>query len=150
MKACEVLGSDRTSDRSALEMVDLQRRGCCLSSCWPRTFTRRSPWPLPRAVDQLGLSTAASGVMSARIEPGAQMLVESDQLVYDYDNNSVAAVGNVKIYYGQYTLEAEKVTYLQRLRSADRHRCGQADRSERGGVLFRTDRYHRRFRERIR
>src|SRR3990172_6197529 len=41
------------------------------------------------------------------------MLVESDQLIYDYDNNSVAAVGNVKIYYGGYTLEAEKVTYLK-------------------------------------
>ena len=35
------------------------------------------------------------------------MLVEADQLVYDYDNNTVSAVGNVKIYYVGYTLEAE-------------------------------------------
>jgi len=53
------------------------------------------------------------GVFQADIEPGAQMLVESDQLVYDYDNNTVSAVGNVRIYYGRYTLEAEKVTYLK-------------------------------------
>ncbi len=45
------------------------------------------------------------------VAPGEKMLVESDQLVYDYDNNAVSAVGNVKIYYAGYTLEAEKVTY---------------------------------------
>jgi LPS-assembly protein len=44
--------------------------------------------------------------------PGAQMLVESDQLVYDYDNHTVSAVGNVRIYYNGYTLQAEKVTYI--------------------------------------
>jgi LPS-assembly protein len=48
---------------------------------------------------------------SPSISPGERMLVESDQLVYDYDHNAVSAVGNVKIYYGGYTLEAEKVTY---------------------------------------
>jgi LPS-assembly protein len=40
-----------------------------------------------------------------------KMLVEADQLVYDYDHNSVAAVGNVKIYYAGYTLQAAKVVY---------------------------------------
>jgi LPS-assembly protein len=44
---------------------------------------------------------------------GSQMLVESDQIVYDYDNNSVSAVGNVRIYYHGYTLQAEKVTLLR-------------------------------------
>ena len=39
------------------------------------------------------------------------MLVESDQMVYDYDNQTVSAVGNVKIYYAGYTLQAEKVSY---------------------------------------
>lgn len=43
-----------------------------------------------------------------------KMLVESDQLVYDYDNGTVAAVGNVRIYYAQYTLQASKVQYDQR------------------------------------
>jgi LPS-assembly protein len=44
-------------------------------------------------------------------KPGERMLVESDQLVYDYDHNTVSAVGNVKIYYNGYTLEAAKVAY---------------------------------------
>jgi LPS-assembly protein len=43
--------------------------------------------------------------------PGSQMLVEADQLVYDYDHNTVSAVGNVKIYYAGYTLQSEKVAY---------------------------------------
>jgi LPS-assembly protein len=60
-----------------------------------------------------GMTSAMSDALSAKVAPGEQMLVESDQLIYDYDNDSVAAVGNVKIYYGGYTLEAEKVTYLK-------------------------------------
>lgn len=54
---------------------------------------------------------SSSPLTSFRAEPGAQMLVESDELVYDYDNNTVSAVGNVKIYYAGYSLEADKVTY---------------------------------------
>ncbi len=46
-----------------------------------------------------------------KIGKNEKMLVESDQLVYDYDHNSVAAVGNVKIYYAGYTLQADRVTY---------------------------------------
>jgi LPS-assembly protein len=48
---------------------------------------------------------------TASVSPKEKMLVESDRLVYDYDRNTVAAVGNVKIYYAGYTLEAEKVSY---------------------------------------
>lgn len=44
----------------------------------------------------------------------AQMVLESDQLVYDYDKAAVAAVGKVKIYYDGYTLEADRVTYDQK------------------------------------
>ncbi|MCX5493210.1 LPS-assembly protein LptD [Kaistia dalseonensis] len=47
---------------------------------------------------------------------GAQMLLESDQLVYDYDKSTVAAVGGVKMYYDGYTLEADRVTYDQKNR----------------------------------
>ena len=60
----------------------------------------------------LGQAAVDSNVITApKLTPGERMLVESDQLVYDYDHNAVSAVGNVKIYYGGYTLEAEKVTY---------------------------------------
>ena len=66
----------------------------------PAPPSRPTVWPRRR-----------HGLVAAPIKPGERMLVESDQLVYDYDNNTVAAVGNVKIYYGGYTLEAEKVSY---------------------------------------
>ena len=39
------------------------------------------------------------------------MLVEADELIYDYDANTVTARGAVQIYYGNYTLEAKRVTY---------------------------------------
>ncbi len=49
----------------------------------------------------------------AKPKPGSQMLVEAEELVYDYDNNTISAVGNVKIYYIGYTLEADRVTYIK-------------------------------------
>lgn len=40
-----------------------------------------------------------------------QLLLESDELIYDDANQNVSAVGNVQIAYGNYTLIAERVTY---------------------------------------
>jgi LPS-assembly protein len=42
-----------------------------------------------------------------------QMLVQAREIDYDYSNHRVAAVGNVQIYYGGSTLEADKVVYDQ-------------------------------------
>lgn len=53
-------------------------------------------------------------VQSSRPAGDAQMLLEADQLIYDYDVETVAAVGAVKIYYDGYTLEADRVTYDQK------------------------------------
>ena len=43
-----------------------------------------------------------------------QMLVQAKEINYDYANNRVAAVGNVQIYYGDSTLEADRVVYDQK------------------------------------
>ena len=43
-----------------------------------------------------------------------QMLVQANEINYDYANNRVAAVGNVQIYYGNSTLEANRVVYDQK------------------------------------
>ena len=40
-----------------------------------------------------------------------EMLLEADELIYDYDRDVVTAAGGVQIYYGPYTLEADRVTY---------------------------------------
>ncbi len=53
------------------------------------------------------------GLAPPAVDPDQRMLVEADELIYDYDNNRVAAVGNVIIYYGGYTLEAQEVSYDQ-------------------------------------
>ena len=65
------------------------------------------------AQNGVGAVAVTSSDLNVSAGPGEQMLVESDELVFNYDNDSVAAVGNVRIYFGGYTLEAEKVTYLK-------------------------------------
>ncbi len=42
-----------------------------------------------------------------------QMLVQANEINYDYTNHRVAAVGSVQIYYGGSTLEADRVIYDQ-------------------------------------
>jgi LPS-assembly protein len=42
------------------------------------------------------------------------MLVQADEVRYDYSNDSVAAVGHVQLYYGGSTVEADRVIYDQK------------------------------------
>jgi LPS-assembly protein len=52
---------------------------------------------------------------TAAVQAGQkQMLVQAREIDYDYTNNRVSAVGNVQIYYGGSTLEANKVIYDQK------------------------------------
>ena len=58
------------------------------------------------------------------------MLVQATEIRYDYTNNTVAAVGNVQIYYGGATIEADQVIYDQktkRLRAQGNVRLTEAD-----------------------
>ncbi|MFS8035567.1 LPS-assembly protein LptD [Xanthobacter sp. AM11] len=51
-----------------------------------------------------------ANVLNARqLDPNQKMLVTADQLEYDYQRETVAAVGNVQIYYDGSTLEANRV-----------------------------------------
>ena len=62
--------------------------------------------------------------------PDAPMLVQADQIKYDYPNNLVAAVGNVQIYYRGATIEADEVIYDQkakRLRAQGNARLTEPD-----------------------
>ncbi len=45
--------------------------------------------------------------------PDAQLLLEADQLIYDFDEEVVTAAGNVQIYYEGTTIEADQVRYDQ-------------------------------------
>ncbi len=60
----------------------------------------------------------------------APMLVQATEIRYDYTNNSVAAVGNVQIYYGGATIEADEVIYdkkTKRLRAQGNVRLTEPD-----------------------
>jgi len=52
-----------------------------------------------------------SGMISGGQE---QMLVKANEINYDYTNSRVSAVGDVQIYYGGSTLEADRVVYDQK------------------------------------
>jgi LPS-assembly protein len=77
--------------------------------------------------------------------PNAQMLVQADQLNYDYTNERVAAVGHVQMYYKGSSIEADKVVYDQktkRLRAEGSVVIVQADgQIIRGQVLDLNDDY---------
>ncbi len=60
----------------------------------------------------------------------APMLVQATEIRYDYTNNTVAAVGNVQIYYNGSTVEADEVVYDQktkRLQARGNVRLTEAD-----------------------
>jgi len=61
------------------------------------------------------------------------MLVQAKEINYDYVNHRVAAVGNVQIYYGGSTLEANKVIYDER--SKRLHAEGNVRLSEADGKI---------------
>ena len=54
------------------------------------------------------------GLMGAPASGDAQMLVQANEINYDYANNRISAVGNVQIYYNGSTIEADKVVYDQK------------------------------------
>ncbi|HYC16874.1 MAG TPA: LPS-assembly protein LptD [Pseudolabrys sp.] len=62
--------------------------------------------PLPQKKSKAALEREKSGQK--------QMLVQANEIDYDYANYRVAAVGNVQIYYGDSTLEANRVIYDQK------------------------------------
>ena len=73
------------------------------------------------------------------------MLVQATEIKYDYTNNTVAAVGNVQIYYGGATIEADEVIYDQktkRLRAQGNVRLTEPDgKITYGQVIDLTDDY---------
>ncbi len=67
------------------------------------TGTAMAQAPSPAA------SAGVGGFGARQVDPNQRMLVTADQLEYDYKNETVAAVGNVQIYYDGAALEAKRV-----------------------------------------
>jgi LPS-assembly protein len=83
--------------------------------------------------------------VSSPAAPNAQMLVQADEIKYDYNNELVSAIGNVQIYYNGSTIEADKVIYDQRnkrLRAEGNARLTEPDgKVSYGEVLDLSDNY---------
>jgi len=71
--------------------------------------------------------------IAAKPAPDAQMLVQANEIRYDYNNLQVSAVGNVQIYYNGATIEADKVIYDQRTKRL--HAEGNARLTEADGKV---------------
>ena len=71
--------------------------------------------------------------VAAKPAPNAQMLVQANEIRYDYNNLLVSAVGNVQIYYNGATIEADKIIYDQR--SKRLHAEGNARLTEADGKV---------------
>ncbi|MFG1351794.1 LPS-assembly protein LptD [Xanthobacter autotrophicus] len=61
----------------------------------------------PPGITSSALGTSFSG--TGKLDPNQKMLVTADQLEYDYQRETVSAVGTVQIYYDGSTLEANRV-----------------------------------------
>ena len=66
----------------------------------------------PKPAKPKSLSEALASKRKA--DSSAKMLVQADELVYDYQNDKVSAVGHVQIYYDGAVLEANRVTHDRR------------------------------------
>ena len=80
------------------------------------TAILRRPWGL--GLGRAGLILAALcmvGLVSALPARATtnQLILESDQLVYDYDSDIISAVGNVVVRYRVYVMTADRLTYYQ-------------------------------------
>ena len=61
------------------------------------------PVPVPKGP---GIGGAMTGQAQ---NPDSKMLVQADELDYDYNNQRVSAVGNVRMYYQGATIEADRI-----------------------------------------
>jgi LPS-assembly protein len=83
-------------------------------------------------------STATSQLLSQRkTDPNAQMLVQANEINYDYSNERVAAVGQVQIHYSGSVLEADRVVYDQKNKRL--HAAGNVRLTEADGKVVHTD-----------
>jgi len=92
--------------------------------------------------DSAGAETVSDMVARRSQKASAKkdrLLVESRELVYDRDKNTVSAVGNAQLYYQGRVLEADKVTYD---RTANRvYATGNAKMTEAGGQVLYGERF---------
>ncbi len=78
------------------------------------------------------------GKSPERLDPDQPLLLQADELIYDNQRNKVTAVGNVEIYYKDYTLLADKVIYDQSANTLTAE--GRVRIKEPGGAVVNAER----------
>ncbi|MGE0751165.1 MAG: LPS-assembly protein LptD [Variibacter sp.] len=105
-----------------------------------------SAYPQTPAVNWVGVpqkppsqvGTASGDIAAGRKDPTAQMLVQANEIQYDYANERVAAVGRVQIHYRGSVLEADRVLYNQRTKRL--HAEGNVRLTESDGKIINAER----------
>ena len=75
--------------------------------------------------------------LASQVDPAEPLLLEANELRYDFDRDIISAVGNVQIYYGENTVEADRVDFdrgRNRLRAT-----GNVRLTEPGGNVVRAE-----------
>ena len=86
-----------------------------MTACAALLVANPAPVLAQSAVDADGnpASVVDTPIGEIATDPNARMLLEADEIIYDFDNEIVSAVGNVQIYYDGFTVEADSVSYQQ-------------------------------------
>lgn len=88
----------------------------------------------------LGWTSLAYAQAPAGSKPGERMVVDARELVYDKDNNTVSAVGDVQILYQGRTIEADRVVYDRQSKRVVA--TGNARITESNGTVITGDRFN--------
>ncbi len=88
----------------------------------------------------LSWTSLAYAQAPAGSKPGERMVVDARELVYDKDNNTVSAVGDVQILYQGRTIEADRVVYDRQSKRVVA--TGNARITESNGTVITGDRFN--------
>jgi len=93
----------------------------------------------------LGVPSTGAQTIAERMKPKTtsgkpeKMFVEADELVYNKEKDTVAAVGNARVYYQGRVLEADRVTYDRKTGRVFAE--GHGKLTERDGTIVHADRF---------
>ena len=93
-------------------------------------------------VDSAMAQGTMNDALTRRVQAGEgkdRLLLEAKEIVYDNDNNTVSAVGDVELYYQGRTLQADRVTYDRK--SGRVVAQGNARMVEANGAVITGDRF---------
>ncbi len=62
-------------------------------------------------IDAAQAQESIQSALEAQVNPDADMLLEADQLTYDFDRDVIVAAGGVQIFYDGYTVEARQIVF---------------------------------------